>query len=105
MSRRDEPMTMFDYDSRPVTPQVILVGSRSSADAYAIRDFLTRNGRPYEWIDIGQSGAATQLPNAATDSWRLPVCILPDGTRLEGATVEEVAAGLGMLAGPLLSEY
>ena len=33
---------MFDYDSRPVTPGVVLVGSRSSTDAYAIRDFLTR---------------------------------------------------------------
>jgi thioredoxin reductase (NADPH) len=97
---------MFDYDSRPATRQVVLIGRQSSADAYAIRDFLTRNGRPYEWIDIGQSGAATHLPDgAATDSWRLPVCILPDGTRLEAATVEEVAAGLGMLAGPLLSEY
>jgi hypothetical protein len=37
---------MFDYDARPVTPQVILAGTHASAAAYAIRDFLTRNGRP-----------------------------------------------------------
>jgi thioredoxin reductase (NADPH) len=101
-----EAGAMFDYDSRPVTRQVVLIGRRSSADAYAIRDFLTRNGRPYEWIDDDQARVADHLPDAAAlDSWRLPVCILPDGTRLEAATVEEVAAGLGMLAGPRLAEY
>ena len=97
---------MFDYDSRPVTPQVVLIGTRSSADAYAIRDFLTRNGKPYEWVDVDQAGEGSQvLDPAAADSSRLPICILPDGARLEGATVEQVAAGLGMLAKPRLGEY
>ncbi len=89
---------MFDYDARPVTPQLLLVGSRTSADAYAIRDFLTRNGRPYEWVDAGD------FPEAGESS-RLPLCILPDGTRLEAATIEEIATGLGMVSEPLLSEY
>jgi thioredoxin reductase (NADPH) len=89
---------MFDYDARPVTPQLILVSSRTSAGAYAIRDFLTRNGRPYEWVDADDFGEAVE-------SSRLPLCILPDGTRLEAATIEEVATGLGMVADPLLSEY
>ncbi len=35
----------------------------------------------------------------------LPLCILPDGSRLASATVEQVAAGLGMVAAPALSEY
>jgi thioredoxin reductase (NADPH) len=33
------------------------------------------------------------------------VCILPDGTRLSPATLEQVASGLGMVSGPLLPEY
>src|SRR3984893_3426880 len=89
---------MFDYDSRPVTPQLMLVGRRSSAGAYGIRDFLTRNGRPYEWVDAGDFGEAVE-------SSRLPLCILPDGTRLEASTVEQIATGLGMVSEPLLSEY
>src|SRR4029077_10950177 len=32
-------------------------------------------------------------------------CVLPDGRRLAGATVQQVAGGLGMVAGPLLAEY
>ncbi len=35
----------------------------------------------------------------------LPLCILPDGSRLASATVEQVAAGLGMVAAPARSEY
>jgi thioredoxin reductase (NADPH) len=89
---------MFDYDARPVTPQLMLVGSRTSAGAYSIRDFLTRNGRPYEWVDAGDFSEALE-PS------RLPLCILPDGTRLEAATIEQIATGLGMVSDPLLSEY
>ena len=93
---------MFDYDSRPVTPGVVLVGSRSSTDAYAIRDFLTRNGKVYDWVDVDGDGADHP---AHTPGTRLPLCVLPDGTRLEGATVAQVAAGLGMMAAPRLGEY
>jgi thioredoxin reductase (NADPH) len=89
---------MFDYDARPVTPQLVLVGSGTSAGAYAIRDFLARNGRSYEWVDAGD------FPEAVESS-RLPLCILPDGTRLEAATIEQIAAGLGMVSKPLLSDY
>src|SRR5579863_2587215 len=95
---------MFDYDSRPITPQVVLIGNRSSPEAYAIRDFLTRNGRPYEWVDIellANAGPVVQ----DVDLDRLPVCILPDGTRLAPATVEQVATGLGMIAAPAQAEY
>ena len=35
----------------------------------------------------------------------MPLCILPDGSRLASATVEQVAAGLGMVAAPSRSEY
>jgi len=35
----------------------------------------------------------------------LPLCILPDGSRLAAATVEQVAAGLGMVAAPSRPEY
>ena len=38
-------MSMIDYDARPVTPQLVLVGPRASAVGYSIRDFLSRNGR------------------------------------------------------------
>jgi thioredoxin reductase (NADPH) len=99
-------MSMIDYDARPVTPQVLLVGSRSSAAGYSIRDFLSRNGVPYEWVEVDDAErVAALLPSGEVDPAQLPLCILPSGERLEAATVEGVAAGLGMVSDPRLSEY
>src|SRR5579864_5971978 len=99
-------MSMIDYDARPVTPQVILVGRRATAAGYSIRDFLSRNGVPYEWVDVDDTErVAALVPVEETEPSRLPVCILPGGDRLAPATLEEVAAGLGMVSAPQLSEY
>jgi thioredoxin reductase (NADPH) len=99
-------MSMIDYDARPVTPQVLLVGHRASSVGYSIRDFLNRNGVPYEWVDVDDAarvGALLSPGEMVVD--QLPVCILPDGMRLAPATLEGVAAGLGMVSAPSLSEY
>lgn len=99
-------MSMFDYDTRPVTPQVVLVGNRASSAGYTIRDFLSRNGVPYDWVDLED---ADRLPAVVSpsemDPRLLPICILPNGVRLAPATLEDVAAGLGMVSAPSLSEY
>src|SRR5258706_3418441 len=103
----DEPTgSMFDYDARPVTPQVVLVGRRTSSLGYELRDFLSRNGVPYDWVEIDDADRVRLLFDGDDiDASRLPICVLPDGRRLVDATVEQVASGLGMVAAPLLSEY
>ena len=102
----DEPISMVDYDARPVTPQVVLVGRRASSLGYELRDFLSRNGVPYDWVEIDDTDRLQQLLGADdVDTSRLPICVLPDGRRIAGATVEQVASGLGMVAAPLLAEY
>src|SRR6202171_5403942 len=99
-------MSMIDYDARPVTPQVVLVGHRASAVGYSIRDFLSRNGVPYEWVDVDDTErVAGLLTVPETDPDQLPVSTLPNGMRLAPATLEGVAAGLGMVSAPTLSEY
>ena len=100
------PMSMFDYDARPVAPVPVLVGTTVSRGAYAIRDFLSRNGYPFEWVDAREPDAVRAVLGVdQVEPSALPLCILPDGSRLPGATVEQVAAGLGMVAAPALSEY
>src|SRR5580704_19106244 len=98
----DSRGSMFDYDARPVTPQVVLVGRRASSLGYELRDFLSRNGVPYDWVEADDAARVGQLldgDDIAAD--QLPICVLPDGRRLAGATVEQVASGLGMVAAPL----
>lgn len=88
-------------------PEVpLVVGTTASRGAYAIRDFLSRNGYPFEWIDADQPDAVRAVLGVGQlEPSTLPLCILPDGSRLASATVEQVAAGLGMVAAPVLSEY
>ncbi len=99
-------MSMIDYDARPVTPQVLLVGHRASSVGYSIRDFLSRNGIPYEWVDVDDAArVGALLPAEERGADQLPVCVLPNGMRLAPATLEGVAAGLGMVSAPSLAEY
>src|SRR4029077_6735758 len=106
MTEASSGMSMFDYDARPVTPQVVLVGNRASSVGYTIRDFLSRNGVPYDWVDLDDAERVRALVSPSEmDPGVLPICILPNGIRLAPATLEDVAAGLGMGAAPSLSEY
>ena len=99
-------MSLFDYDTRPATPGVVLVDTATSAAAYRIRDFLSRNSRQYEWVDVTDAERVRAvLGSAEVDTGALPICVLPDGTQISPATLEQVAAGLGMVSGPSLSEY
>src|SRR5580700_10383941 len=99
-------MAIIDYDARPVTPQVLLVGHRASSVGYSIRDFLSRNGVPYEWVDVDDAARVEALLSVEErDPDSLPVCVLPNGMRLVPATLEGVAAGLGMVSAPSLSAY
>jgi thioredoxin reductase (NADPH) len=99
-------VSLFDYDTRPATPGVVLVDTGASSAAYRIRDFLSRNSRQYEWVDITDSERVRAvLGSAEVDPQSLPICVLPDGTQLSPATLEQVAAGLGMVSGPSRSEY
>jgi thioredoxin reductase (NADPH) len=87
-------------------PQVVIIGLRASSVGYQIRDFLSRNGVPYDWVEVDDAERVSALLGAADLAPdRLPICILPDGTQLSPATVEQVAGGLGMVAAPSLAEY
>src|SRR6202011_5011970 len=62
MTEASNGMSMFDYDARPVTPQVVLVGQRASSVGYSIRDFLSRNGVHYEWVDLDDAERLSRQP-------------------------------------------
>lgn len=99
-------MSLFDYDNRPATPGVVLLDTSSSAAAYRIRDFLSRNSCQYEWVDVSDEARVRNvLGDLEIAEGSLPICVLPDGTQLSPATLEEVAAGLGMVIAPTRPEY
>jgi len=84
---------------------VRLFGRARSAPAYAIRDFLHRNGVPFRWVDLNTNEQCRKVGLESPDDRRAPVCILPDGTRLENPTIRQLAEKLGWFHNPSLSEY
>lgn len=97
-------MTKFDMNNGK--SPLRLLGRRGSAEAYALRDFFYRSGVPFEWIELTTDIEAREQGQLAglTDS-RLPVCLFPDGTRLDHATVHQACDKLGWLRAPSSTEY
>jgi thioredoxin reductase (NADPH) len=92
---------MSDVDGR-----IRLIGKRGCARAHAIRDFLHRNGVPFEWIELADDEQARgQADVSGVNDERLPICAFPDGTRLEAPTVRQVTEKLGWFRIPSRPEY
>jgi thioredoxin reductase (NADPH) len=85
---------------------VQVLGTRGSAEAYLIRDFLHRSDVPYQWIELKTHEEARRLAQVdGLNDPRLPVCVFPDGTRLEHPTLRQITEKLGWFRNPSRSEY
>jgi thioredoxin reductase (NADPH) len=79
-----------------------IFGRRGSSDSYAIRDFLHRCGVRFEWKELG-NGEDEHLAGVQKD--QLPLCIFPDSSRLEHATLQQISEKLRLFRNPSQSEY
>ena len=75
---------------------VTLVGSSYSADTLRIKEFLTRNGHPYAYIDLDQDSAVQSfLDHFHITVAETPVAICRGKTVLRNPTNHELAGCLG----------
>ena len=87
-------------------PTIRVFGTRGSAPCYSIRDFLHRSDVPFQWIELTSDEQARSLAGVeGLNDPRLPVCLFPDGTRLERATVRQITEKLGWFRNPSREEY
>lgn len=82
------------------------MGKAGSPLGYIIRDFLHRSDVPFEWIELASDEAAIREAGVSglKDS-RLPVCLFPDGARLECPTLQQIVQQLGWFHDPSRAEY
>jgi thioredoxin reductase (NADPH) len=86
--------------------EVLILGTRGSSEAYAIRDFLHRCGIRFQWIELGDDEQArSQAQVTGLNDNRLPICIFPDGSRIQHPTVRQITEKLGWFLNPSRSEY
>src|SRR6201996_1058784 len=87
-------------------PTIRVFGTRGSAPCYSIRDFLHRSDVPFQWIELMSNEQARSLAGVeGLNDPRLPICVFPDGTRLERATVRQITEKLGWFRNPSREEY
>jgi thioredoxin reductase (NADPH) len=82
---------------RPPFEGIRVLGSQWSAASYTVKEFLSGNCVPYEWVDLDADEAAQALlVSLGVDLTRLPVILFPDGTHLVAPTALELAAKAGL---------
>jgi thioredoxin reductase (NADPH) len=73
-----------------------VAGARSSPRSFAVKEFLSSNQVPYQWIDVDDDAPTRELIRSYGDSTKLPVLLFPDGSTLVAPTNRELAEKIGM---------
>src|SRR5205085_2866639 len=83
--------TRLPYDG------IRVAGATWSPQSYDVKEFLSRNGVPYQWLDVEVDSSVLELVRGITgDGTVLPVVLFPDGSSLTQPTHQEMADRLGM---------
>jgi len=73
---------------------------------YKLRDFLHRSDVPFEWVQLVSDDQVAKVAGVGgLHDCRLPICVFPDGTRLERPTIRQLTEKLGWFKTPTLEEY
>ena len=90
---------LMEWSSTVTLPYqgIRVAGTLWSPRSHDVKDFLSRNRIPYQWLDIEANSEAEALVEAAQQDERgLPIVFMPDGTRLISPNTTELAQALGM---------
>jgi thioredoxin reductase (NADPH) len=76
-----------------------VAGTQWSASCHKVKDFLTRNQIPYQWLDIEKDKQAkTMVDNVGNEGIQLPVVFFPDGSLLTNPSSQNLAEKVGLYA-------
>ncbi len=90
---------LSEWKSRVHLPYdgIRIAGARLSAQSHVVREFLSHNQVPYQWIDIDEDAAMRELIAAFPEgASRLPVVLFPDGTYLSAPSNLQLAEKIGL---------
>ena len=77
-----------------------IVGNRWSPKSHQIKDFLSRNQMPYQWLDINTNKEADcllkEIDSDSNLTRQLPLVIFPDGSHLAKPSNIQIARKIGL---------
>jgi thioredoxin reductase (NADPH) len=83
-----------------------VVGHQLSAHSHQVKDFLSRNLVPYQWLDVGIDEEASHLLELSdSDDSQLPLVLFADGPYLVQPTNVQLAERIGLRMHPGLPFY
>jgi thioredoxin reductase (NADPH) len=86
--------------------RVKILGRSASLLGHMIRDFLHLSDVRFEWIELdNQDRARAEAGVSGLRASRLPVCVFPDGSRLECPTIRQIVEKLGGFHDSSRAEY
>jgi thioredoxin reductase (NADPH) len=88
-------------DFHPPFEGIRVIGNRWSPATHSLKDFLARNHVPYQWLDVEGQEFDNEVRNliellSEDERGRLPLVLLPDGTRLYQPGSLEIAERVGL---------
>jgi thioredoxin reductase (NADPH) len=93
----DDLLESWKQGYKPPFEGIRVVGVRWSATDHAVRDFLSRNRIPYQWLTPETTPDALDLlKEKGIDDTKLPVILFGDGTALVQPTSTEIANKVGL---------
>ena len=98
----DDLLADWSATFRPPFEGLRLLAGRWAPRGHAIRDYLTRNQVPYQWLDPEDEGEGARVAaGLATDAGSpldaaVPVVIFPDGTTLRDPSTRDIAERVGL---------
>jgi thioredoxin reductase (NADPH) len=90
---------LSDWKAHIVLPYegIRIAGTLWSPTSHAVKDFLSRNQIPYQWLDIEQDEQAHRMvEEVSAGAAQLPVVFFPDGAYLVQPGLRELAEKVGM---------
>src|SRR4051794_2404573 len=82
-----------------------VVGHRWSARSHEVREFLARNGVPYQWVAADEPEGQRLLEACGAGPADVPVVLTPGGEPMVSPEVEELAQRVGLLTTPATDFY
>lgn len=93
----DDLLEAWKQGYKPPFEGIRVVGLRWSPKDHAVRDFLSRNRIPYQWMNPEQSPEARALlKEKGVDDAKLPVVLFGDGTALVQPSSTDLAKKVGI---------
>ncbi len=81
--------------NRPDADRILLVGHPVAAATHRTRDFLTRNERPFRFVDVERDPDGRRMAERFA-AGTLPLVVLSDGRTLTGPANADLVAAIGL---------